>query len=414
MISLLRSVRLGLTLLVWMTSIFVAHAIEPIISLGRVETNSSAGARYELPVTYLNPGDQELNIATPEILYATLKSWGGNSNMVIDFHCTNPGKVTVPAKGFVHITFAGNLPVNHTGTFLLELPGFVPYSVLLQITPALQPQNVQLKQLSKETTDPLKTKGTERKDVLTNRNLDSVAFFRAHFYPYESIYFIASSESPNAKFQVSFKYRLVREGSAIAEKAPPIKDVFFAYTQTSLWDLNKPSAPFLDTSYKPEVFYYHPDLLRNTNNTFRLDLQSGFMHESNGRDGAFSRSLNIVYIRPTFSFGKPENLSFSIAPRMWIYADSLEDNPDLDRYRGYVDLRTVLGWKEKIRLSTLLRAGDHFDKGSIQVDLSYPLWKIVDGLTVYLYTQFFTGYGESLLFYKDRVSMFRAGFGIFP
>ena len=385
-----------------------------MLSLGRVETNCTAGARYELPITYLNPGDHELKISAPDRLQATLTLWGGSSNIVIEFQSTHSGRVTVPPKGFVQITYAGNLPVNHSGTFLLEVPNYVSYSVLLQIAPVSQLQNDPLTQVSKETSNPLRAKSAERTDALTNRNLDSAAFFRAHFYPYESFYFIAASESPNAKFQVSFKYRLVREGSTIADKVPPIKDLFFAYTQTSLWDLNKPSAPFLDTSYKPELFYYHPELFRNTNNTFRLDVQSGFMHESNGRDGAFSRSLNIVYIRPTISFGKPENFYFSIAPRIWLYADSLEDNPDLDRYRGYADLRTVIGWKEKIKLSTLLRAGDHFDKGSIQVDLSYPLWKIVDGLTVYLYTQFFTGYGESLLFYKDRVSMFRAGFGIFP
>lgn len=37
---------------------------------------------------------------------------------------------------------------------------------------------------------------------------------------------------------------------------------------------------------------------------FRLDLQAGVFHESNGKGGADSRSLNTAYVQPTFVVGK--------------------------------------------------------------------------------------------------------------
>jgi outer membrane phospholipase A len=196
---------------------------------------------------------------------------------------------------------------------------------------------------------------------------------------------------------------------------PPIQDVYLGYSQVSLWDWDKPSAPFYDSSYKPEILYASQWIHRDRwASWFRLEFQTGFQHESNGRDGAESRSLNIAYVKPTLAFGQTNGLQLLLAPRAWFYVGDLVDNPDLADYRGYADLRVVMGWNQGLQLSALGRLGKDFDKGSLQLDLTYPLWKVpLLRSSLFLQLQYFTGYGESLLAYNERSSTFRAGFALF-
>jgi outer membrane phospholipase A len=244
---------------------------------------------------------------------------------------------------------------------------------------------------------------------------DPVEFFRQHFFPFEPFYFIAGTESPNAKFQISLRYQLFIADSWVAKKWSGVTNFSVAYTQTSLWDWNGPSAPFFDSSYKPEFNYtwLHVDRGRWAD-WFRLDLQGGLQHESNGKGGADSRSLNLVYLRPTVTFGRVDHFQVSLSPKAFAYLGDLSDNPDLADYRGYVELRTVLGWSDNVQLAATGRVGEGFDHGSLQLDLTYPMWKLpVLRASVFLHAQYFTGYGESLLRYNERSDIFRAGFALF-
>lgn len=245
--------------------------------------------------------------------------------------------------------------------------------------------------------------------------LEPNRFFKEHIFGYEPFYFIAGTESPNAKFQVSFKYRLLNEDGALAAKAPVLGGLHLAYTQTSLWDGNAPSAPFYDSSYKPELLHQWERVLGGDRTTaFRLDLQTGLQHESNGKGGDDSRALNILYLRPTFVFGRDDYLQFTLIPRVWAYVGDLSDNPDIAEYRGYGDLRAVLGWKRGLQVSVLGRLGDEGDRGSLQFDVTYPMMRILRGsFSVYLHAQYFTGYGESLLDYRERSSIFRVGISLY-
>jgi outer membrane phospholipase A len=137
-------------------------------------------------------------------------------------------------------------------------------------------------------------------------------------------------------------------------------------------------------------------------------------HESNGRDGPSSRSLNLIYLRPTLTLGRPGGFQATLSPRACYYLAGLDDNPDLPRYRGYVDLRATLGWENCLRLAATGRVGERGNRGSLQLDLTYPLSRVSKGaIGVYLHLQFFTGYGESFLLYNERSSAFRAGFALF-
>jgi len=244
---------------------------------------------------------------------------------------------------------------------------------------------------------------------------DPTRFFQTHFFPHEPFYFIAGVESPNAKFQISFKYQLFTGVGWLAEHIHPLTNFYLGYSQTSLWDWSTPSAPFFDSSYRPELLYWMPHVDKGRwADWFRLDLQGGIQHESNGKEEESSRSLNIVYLKPTAVFGKTDGFQFSLAPRAWVYVGDIVDNPDIKDYRGYFDLRAVIGWQKHAQLAATGRVGDDFDHGSLQLDLTYPLWKVpIVRSSLFFHVQYFIGYGESLLLYNKRGSSVRAGFALF-
>ena len=233
------------------------------------------------------------------------------------------------------------------------------------------------------------------------------------FSPHEPIYFIAGADRPNAKFQISFKYQIFNPEGDWAKSFWPLAGFHVAYTQTSLWDWEGESAPFKDSSYRPELIWSAPDIRPDSKVVSRLGLQAGFQHESNGRDGDESRSMNVVYVRPSVTFGDDNGLFLTVAPKIVAYVSDLGDNPDIKDYRGFGELRLIAGQRDGLQASVSARIGDDWDKGSVQIDLSYPLRKLLGGnVDLYLHAQYFNGFGESLLDYNQSTSQFRMGFSL--
>src|SRR6185437_11239749 len=98
-------------------------------------------------------------------------------------------------------------------------------------------------------------------------------------------------------------------------------------------------------------------------------LQFGYGHESNGLHEPDHRSLNIIYIRPIFTISdKNSDLFLTIAPKFYYYIAGLHLNPDMPKFRGYGDMRVVIGQRDGLQLATIGRLGSDFDKGSAQFD----------------------------------------------
>jgi outer membrane phospholipase A len=214
----------------------------------------------------------------------------------------------------------------------------------------------------------------------------------------EPMYFVLGGNGDDftARFQLSFKYRLLDPDSLPVEWFPPLAGLHFGYTQTTLWDLGEDSAPFRDTSYRPSLFWqgtlsgqgWMPTLLR-----------TGFEHESNGKDEANSRSLNLLFAQPAWHMAFADGKSLIFAPRFHGYLDK-DDNPDIQRYRGHVDWIFRYGHENGWLLTGQLRRGAA-DHGSAQLDLTYPLRRPLFARTGgFLHFQLFKGYGESLLDYN--------------
>lgn len=232
--------------------------------------------------------------------------------------------------------------------------------------------------------------------------------FLANLSAYQPIYAVyGPGTNSAARIQLSFKYQLF--GSEAREDRPALGDGFyFAYTQRMFWELGADSSPFRNIDFQPELFYTTPP--KALSNKATLSAQVGLRHESNGRDGDFSRSLNTIYIAPMAAFSLGSETRLTVAPRAWLYAGDLSDNPDIRRYRGNSGLSVEIGQDDGLRLSTSSRVNFGSGKGSIAADLSYPLRRILGGgPDFYLFGQSFAGYGENLLDYNRRTTRLRIG-----
>ena len=230
---------------------------------------------------------------------------------------------------------------------------------------------------------------------------------------YEPMYFLVGTDPEESKFQISFKYRFFNAQKPLALKHPWVQGFNFGYTQTSFWDLASESAPFEDTSYKPELFFLSPNMIKQPAALRGLFFRTGLRHESNGRGGDFSRSTNTAYIESVAVFYNTQSkIGLKITPRVWTYFYNDNDsNPDLADYRGYFSLGLAIGKADGIALDGVF--GWAAEGPSAQLDLTLPLHAIFsDHIDLYLQVQYVNSLAESLLEYTRRSQALRIGFAI--
>ncbi len=210
-----------------------------------------------------------------------------------------------------------------------------------------------------------------------------------------------------AKLQLSLRTKIAQ--SVLL----PHADVWFGYTQQSLWQVWNPSesAPFRNTDYEPEVIYVVPvpEGLARLPGGWRWSMaQAGVAHQSNGQSEPLSRSWNRVYLAAGFERGELTVLA-RVHKRL---RDGDDDNPDLTTHLGRGDV--ALAWAPG-RATASLRWRTNFKdlkRGSWQLDWTYPVDEAKpDGLRWYV--QLFSGYGETLIDYNRRQTSIGTGLTLF-
>lgn len=301
--------------------------------------------------------------------------------------------------GAVRRDYRGKLPDSVVGPVMLEVADRPSSRLLLMAQQALQ----------EAAPDALaRMRGRDRDRIADAALPPRTPALSGH----EPMYFLVGTrESTTARFQLSFKYRLFDDEGVAVGVLPFLSGLHLAYTQTSLWDLESNSAPFRDTSYRPSFLYQWEGDGRVGQHP-RWKVQAGLEHESNGRDGERSRSINTAFVRPEWRFALDENWYFGVAPKIFGYL-SKKDNPDISTYRGYANLRLLLGKDDGWLWAADIRRGKA-GFGSVQIDASYPLRRPFFADTGgFIYAQYFNGYGETLLDYDvRRTPQFRIGFAI--
>ena len=237
------------------------------------------------------------------------------------------------------------------------------------------------------------------------------AFLR-NLSAYAPIYAVYGPGTNSAvRLQISFKYQLFGELSEGSEGREWLDGLHFGYTQRMFWNVEADSSPFRNIDFQPELFYAL-DAGEIADNV-RLGVQAGVRHESNGREGSESRSLNTIYLHPALSAPLGDGYRITFGPRLRAFAGDLSDNPDIRDYRGNTGFFAELSKQDGVRLSAYGRANLGSGKGALEANLSYPLDRLLGGgPDLYLFGQGFVGYGENLLDYDVHTTRFRVGFAL--
>ncbi|MBU2878826.1 MULTISPECIES: phospholipase A [Alteromonadaceae] len=207
-----------------------------------------------------------------------------------------------------------------------------------------------------------------------------------------------------AKYQISVKL-------PIHINDDNLSGIYAGFSVTSFWQVynDEASKPFRETNYEPEIFYFWKTHYRFLGIKFD-QVHLGLNHNSNGQSGLKSRSWNRLYASALFSdkdsvyylkawYRIPED------EKETVNSPEGDDNPDITDYLGHFEI----GYGKKVgnfNFLTLVRNNLKSDnKGSIELNITYPLNKRYD-----VVFQYFNGYGDSLIDYNRHQQ--RYGIGI--
>jgi phospholipase A1 len=373
-------------------------------------TGSTApGTEVEIQIAALNRSTSDAPVSLPETLTATIDGRNGRTKVTLQARPDGgaPG-TTVGAGRFGLRTYVVSVPREASpGRTTLEVP-LAEIGTLRTVfdlsAAASDAQSVDATPTDRPTTTLARARPAA--DALSRVFADRIA-------PHEAIYFIYGPDDPAAKFQFSFKYKLLEFTRPTAHRRA--RTLQFGFTQRSVWDIDGVSSPFYDTSYMPELIYESlaPESVLSGNRGFAwLGFQAAFKHESNGRDGPLSRSMNIAYARSVFLFGRVDRWHLLAIPEVFTYLTADRDTIDIEDYRGYGKLHLVFGRSDGPSLMASVWAGKDFNHPTVQLDLTIPVRTKLLNFGTYLLIQYFNGYGESLLTYREQTETIRAGFSL--
>jgi outer membrane phospholipase A len=364
---------------------------------------AAPGGEVRVNLVVLNAGPAATVFETPQTLAGTLRT--DHRSWPVELRAQGKASPRIAADGFASRAFAFTLPAEARGHLILEVTDPQPARTLIEVATVAATDNPP---------EAAPAASTRPVPVQTAESVIKRSF-AGRFSQNEPMYFIYGPKAPGAKFQFSFAYRLLGEPSGLGTNSPARRGLHVGYTQRSLWDITADSSPFYDTSYMPEILYESQTVLASPSaGGFQfLGYQVGLRHESNGQQGANSRSLNIGYVRPILSFGRLDGWRLLILPRVFAYVGDVRDNPDIRDYRGNAEVVASLSRNDSIGLSLTGRLGHGGQKGSLMTNLTIPIHsELLYNFATFFLVQYWTGYGESLRDYNKQTSTVRAGFSL--
>lgn len=363
-----------------------------------------AGTSVELKLIAFNAGTTERSFTIPAVMPASLVIGGESWPLVL--RADSPSCSTVAPGGFVARPCRLTLPNSAAGLGVIEVT--LPDSSILRS--AIEVAGATAGPAGgngvRPLVDPARPQPADEETDAVEPVLGRT--FAGRLQAHEPLYFIYGSGPQAAKFQISFKFRVADLGDRTS--ATTRSSLQLGYTERSLWDVDSVSSPFYDTSYTPELFWEWIRIPSRKQSGLSFNaLQAGFKHESNGKDGVDSRSVNIACLRTLFFVGQVDGWHFVLSPEVWAY---LDDSDDIAEYRGYGKLRGTFGKANGLILKLTAMAGKGFDHRSVQLDLTYPVHVGFLDMSVFAMAQYFNGYGESLLSYDRKTESLRFGFAV--
>ena len=236
------------------------------------------------------------------------------------------------------------------------------------------------------------------------RELDNGPYFTL----YKDNYFIAGTSigpkptntNSDVKFQISIAQRLTKS------TLPFNTYLYLFYSQKCMWNVFEESMPMRDLNFNPGIGL--------AKYLFVKDRYIGKVsliveHESNGRDGAESRSWNKISLAANILIDP----NFMVHGKVWIPIVDGQNNKDILDYSGIYQMGMTYTSPNKrfgAALTLIKRRGWNLNYNSIW-EVNYRLFK---GENQYLFLQYYNGYGECLLDYNKFHSRLRLGIVIKP
>lgn len=379
---------------------------------------------------YYNDGDASVRWTTPRHLVLQWRSPGGILRTVATLP-GEPATLSIPVDNFARVRWDVVVPAQARGIQAISIEGEAALLALeaadpdhgqsLAATPATVPvvdpiTGMPLPPAQVSEIGASSTAGPAPADAVaaggTAGSQSAFDSFRSALSTYQPSYFVVGTrERTTARFQLSAKYRLFTPPSD--RPARFFENVYFGYTQTSLWDLQSDSRPFIDTTFNPSLFWLSDKVWQSQDHVWRLGINGGVEHLSNGKDGEDSRSVNDAYLQPALNYRFAGGSTLSFAPKIKGYFSKGSENSDYADYAGYVDWTLRWAQDKGPVLSAMYRQGSQ-SRRTTQIDFAWPLRSWFD-LNGYVHLQYFNGYGETLLGYDQRNrSQFRIGLSIVP
>jgi phospholipase A1 len=219
--------------------------------------------------------------------------------------------------------------------------------------------------------------------------------------------------STEMRLQVSLRTKIAQ--GLIVGDPDGIDSLWFGYTQQSYWQLFTPalSRPFRSTDHEPEFIYVRP-LQAAKAHEWRLRYGGlGIVHQSNGQTLPLSRSWNRVYL-----MAGAEHDRFQLQARIWHRlreSSAHDDNPRITDFIGRGELTATWHQSRKNLFTatgrSALRSGG---KGSLRLEWFRALADPGEGppFGLQLHTELFTGYGDTLLDYNHKRTVFSVGLSL--
>ncbi|KXV07598.1 phospholipase [Caballeronia megalochromosomata] len=390
------------TLLV--AGIGASGAADATVAVLQPAREAAASQPLELTLLYTDDDAKPLAVDVPRQLTVNLTNGDlPPAPLTLERDPNVPDHLRLAPGQYRRVRFSAPWPDSARGTVKIDPVGFDASPMLVTINRSeSQTQVAAAERRETQATTPAQlASASAAANTAAVPTTTSDTMLSGRFSTFEPIYFADGKNGDNlAKFQFSFKYRLHLPDDPRSRGL--LDNLYFGYTQTAIWNLSAESVPFRDISFQPQLFYYVEDTGWKSSLFTRMGVSAGFGHESNGRSGDDSRSINIAFVRPTWDFGDLNGNHLTLSPKFYYYL-SKSGNEDIADYRGYVDFLVKYGSPDGWQLATTLRKGTKHWYGSVDSQLTYPLAKLIGSAWGgYLFVSYFNGYGEDILDYNQR------------
>lgn len=204
------------------------------------------------------------------------------------------------------------------------------------------------------------------------------------------------------KLQLSAKYKIFNQ-------------FYGGYTSLMFWDLFGKSAPFMEISHNPELFYELKFKEKLVIDYIHFGL---FEHKSNGREsGSEDRSLDRVYLKFNILLPIKDKFDIQLKQKYFYMFNVFGLTKDMYEYIGWYDYRLTLNFylgkkifkQESIYVNYISGGNKFINKDIFGFETGIKMKFFIKKLNVFLYAQYYYGFAESMYKFKTKSDIVRFG-----